>query len=1007
MHIEDADALVNEYDNTARDVREILAAVSTFVGDAYALLGTGGENPAYGPRPALQTLANELGVERDDVAWRVDFVRTTDAEPLGVSGRVEATAPLNRQDAFVHAGLTPEQAEVAEELMQAGVAFADAVQAAQSDDPWAVVEESEDAFVLPDWSDPENLTDAELYWSLQNWPGTDNDPLLDGLIDEFNNRAEPEGGWLSLGQHRVVTANFGAAAFDANAVLHPHDRIGQDLVDFLADAGFDAESAEIIAASLRAQFPGDEIALQQGLDAAIEQLAGSPDQADPLGAFRETLDSAGEEAVFDLNVDFFGAARESSEAAAFLADVELTDQALADIITFAVANGITVAAAAGHYFGVDRMAPSGDGSSDNLFHADVHEIEVRIQQEEATLEALQRLHDFDYENATIAAAIGQWAPNPEFATIHGGQADFASHDVDWAQMAAEAHGTTNLAEILELVSFVEAEGSDENLASTQAFIETLKGNQFVSYLAANELGLDPLSAEQIELLENLQTYDGALTALGGVAPAGSDSWDPAFIESWLEDPHFGHGGRRDEGTAMASPEFVALLEKLLADPQLLEILRDRESSDLFSDFASADSYALDFGRLESAPDRQLLSQILEPFSAQIDGNGDNVRTPDDYAEFAQWAIDNPAAGIPRVVIEAAQAAASEHFTDRNVIDDLHLLLDVVGTTEIPFLSQAADAVNAGLYLTVDQDYVNAGISAVGIAAVGVVALRPGRLADIGDSVINFARSGRVDPLGGLGAGLGGVRVSDEWTTIRAFGRTNRSSRLLQIPSNFRAGDVTTVTFTPLRSAPYRRLGERIDQVAFVQEYARQLKRQELVLNAMSAERFVEARRTFFANGRGSSSAAEQAAFKQDWIASESKALADANRRRREADLGRDLNREEVFQIETVAQAQVRLEADALDSLHEPDHIAGGWGAHDPTDPDVFGPAVTDVGVSGVNRSIGSSWRTRVDQIDAQAQFLIDAGNGADNLNVSLVPDNDFGVVSQGEAYSVVARLIEN
>ena len=88
MHIDDAESLVDEYDNTASNVRNIVANVSGFVGDAYALLGTGGENSAYGPRPALHTLANDLGIERDDIAWRVEFIRTTDAQPLGVSGRV-------------------------------------------------------------------------------------------------------------------------------------------------------------------------------------------------------------------------------------------------------------------------------------------------------------------------------------------------------------------------------------------------------------------------------------------------------------------------------------------------------------------------------------------------------------------------------------------------------------------------------------------------------------------------------------------------------------------------------------------------------------------------------------------------------------------------------------------------------------------------------------------------------------------------------------------------------
>ena len=69
MHMESADGLVDEYRNAAGNVRDILADLSPYVTDAYELLGRGG-NPAYGPRAALQTLVNDLGVEREDVAWR-------------------------------------------------------------------------------------------------------------------------------------------------------------------------------------------------------------------------------------------------------------------------------------------------------------------------------------------------------------------------------------------------------------------------------------------------------------------------------------------------------------------------------------------------------------------------------------------------------------------------------------------------------------------------------------------------------------------------------------------------------------------------------------------------------------------------------------------------------------------------------------------------------------------------------------------------------------------------
>lgn len=49
------------------------------------------------------------------------------------------------------------------------------------------------------------------------------------------------------------------------------------------------------------------------------------------------------------------------------------------------------------------------------------------------------------------------------------------------------------------------------------------------------------------------------------------------------------------------------------------------------------------------------------------------------------------------------------------------------------------------------------------------------------------------------------------------------------------------------------------------------------------------------------------------------------------------------------------------------------------------PEPQDMGLANVNSSIGSSWRTRVNSMDAAAQLLVDAGRGTDTLNVNLAP----------------------
>ncbi len=169
MHLESADGLVDEYRNAAGNVRDILADLSPYVTDAYELLGRGG-NPAYGPRAALQTLANDLGVEREDLAWRVDYIRTFDGQDLGIDGRVTATIPATRDAAFRQAGLTEEQAEIAKDLLDDGASFVDAITAAQTDDPESTLA----AIRL-----------VELNAQIENWNGTDNDPKLDALLSEW------------------------------------------------------------------------------------------------------------------------------------------------------------------------------------------------------------------------------------------------------------------------------------------------------------------------------------------------------------------------------------------------------------------------------------------------------------------------------------------------------------------------------------------------------------------------------------------------------------------------------------------------------------------------------------------------------------------------------------------------------------------------------------------------------------------------------------------------------
>ena len=140
MHIDNAEGLVTAYGAASNNARETMVALSPLVTRAYDLLGMAGQNGLTGPMPALMNLANDLRAEGDDVAWRVDWLKTTDALPLGLSGRVTGEVPADLDAAFRASGLTPEQIELANQMMRDGMSFTDAIAAAQSDDPQAALD---------------------------------------------------------------------------------------------------------------------------------------------------------------------------------------------------------------------------------------------------------------------------------------------------------------------------------------------------------------------------------------------------------------------------------------------------------------------------------------------------------------------------------------------------------------------------------------------------------------------------------------------------------------------------------------------------------------------------------------------------------------------------------------------------------------------------------------------------------------------------------------------------
>ena len=93
MHVDSAEALADSYGRVAGQVHDAMAELSPLVTEAMTLLDMPGQNPLYGPMPALNETAIGLGDDNADLAWRVDFMKSTDATFLRGSDRFLADMP--------------------------------------------------------------------------------------------------------------------------------------------------------------------------------------------------------------------------------------------------------------------------------------------------------------------------------------------------------------------------------------------------------------------------------------------------------------------------------------------------------------------------------------------------------------------------------------------------------------------------------------------------------------------------------------------------------------------------------------------------------------------------------------------------------------------------------------------------------------------------------------------------------------------------------------------------
>ena len=147
------------------------------------------------------------------------------------------------------------------------------------------------------------------------------------------------------------------------------------------------------------------------------------------------------------------------------------------------------------------------------------------------------------------------------------------------------------------------------------------------------------------------------------------------------------------------------------------------------------------------------------------------------------------------------------------------------------------------------------------------------------------------------------------------------------------------------------------------EFARQLADQQKGMNELTVREYLDNRQKYIEQGRAIESNAAQQAAREKAFVDKVDELQDAGLSLKEAE----------------EQAEKWLDTQA--ALHNPDQVAGGYASN-----------VGGVGDKGVNSSIGSQWRYRIDGVDAQikkmAESMSEAEKNSTYLNVKLAHKGD-------------------
>lgn len=142
------------------------------------------------------------------------------------------------------------------------------------------------------------------------------------------------------------------------------------------------------------------------------------------------------------------------------------------------------------------------------------------------------------------------------------------------------------------------------------------------------------------------------------------------------------------------------------------------------------------------------------------------------------------------------------------------------------------------------------------------------------------------------------------------------------------------------------------------KFARQLADQQKGMNELTVQEYLDNRQKYIEQGRAIESNAVQQAAREKAFVDKVDELQDAGLSLKEA------------------EEQTQKWLDTQVALHNPDQVAGGHASN-----------IGGVGDKGVNSSIGSQWRYRIDEVDAQIQKMAESMSEEERnstyLNVNL------------------------